>query len=523
MGTFLIASGKAAEAEPYFKAIVDKVKSEDAQIALADYYLAMKKHDQASAILKPLTQSKKSFEPATLRLAAIEAVQNNNRPRALEMVHQILAKSPKYVAARIFEMRINLVDAKTDEVIRLANAIVKDEPNSTAAAEALQAIGIIQMTRDQTEEATKSLEEALRIDPRSIPTLLSLAQVQLQNGNADKAEQYARQVLQIQPQNPAARAVTVRALIVKGDNARASAELATLEKEYPKAVAVMNLVAARDLVSGRMDAARAGYAKVLAIDAANIEALEGACAVDLRTNRKKDAVDRVEAALKRAAPSASLYMLAARVNQAAGNDARTEELLKQAIESDPARLNSYLMLGQLYISQKRLSDARDQFQTLVAKSPRSVGTNTMLGMLMEAQHDGPAAEKQYLQTLAIDQEAAVAANNLAWIYVSSNRNLDKAVELGQVAVRKLPDEPHVNDTLGWAYYKKGMYSQSVRHLEQSVAKDGSDPSVHYHLGMAYSQIGEFDRAKKSLQKALSMNPSFDGADEARKTLASLGK
>jgi Tfp pilus assembly protein PilF len=41
--------------------------------------------------------------------------------------------------------------------------------------------------------------------------------------------------------------------------------------------------------------------------------------------------------------------------------------------------------------------------------------------------------------------------------------------------------------------------------------------------MAYLQMGEIDKAKKSLTKSLSMSQNFDGASEAKKALADLGK
>ena len=523
LGSYYIALGKPAEAEQYFEAIAKKVNTDQAQIGLADYYLAMRKIDRAIAILDPLTKKPGSFEAATLRLAALEVTQNNNKARALEMVRQILIKSPKYTAARVFELRVNLIDGKPDQVLTLANALIKDEPNSSAAAEAYQAVGMIEASRDRNEDAIKAFDEALRIEPRSLPALLGLAQIHLQALDPGKTEQYARQALQVQSNNPMARALIVRADLLRGNNAKAAAELASLEKEFPTAPPVMNLSAARELTAGRLDAARAAYVRTLAASPDNLEALEGLITIDLRSNRQKEAVDRVEAAVKRAAPSANLYMIAGRVNSAAGNQARAEELFKLAIEKEPARLATYLGLGQFYMAQKRLADARDQFQTLVSKNPRSVPMNTMLGMLLEAQKDIAGAEKQYIQTLAIDPEAPIAANNLAWLYVSTNRNLDKALELAQVAVRKMPDEPHVNDTLGWAYYRKAMYSQAVRHLELSTSKDATDPSVHYHLGMAYFQVGDLEKSKRSLQKALSINSVFEGAEEAQKTLAKIGR
>jgi Flp pilus assembly protein TadD len=181
------------------------------------------------------------------------------------------------------------------------------------------------------------------------------------------------------------------------------------------------------------------------------------------------------------------------------------------------------LLGSLYVNQNRLADARDQYQELVKKNPNSVPANTVLGILLETQKDLPAAEAQYQKTLLVDPSAAVAANNLAWLYVASNRNLDQALQLAQTAQRSLPDEPHVNDTLGWAYYRKEMFPQAIRALEQSLKRDTSDPGAFYHLGMAYAKNGDIEKAVKALQKALSMSSTFDGAVEARTTLAGLGK
>jgi len=146
----------------------------------------------------------------------------------------------------------------------------------------------------------------------------------------------------------------------------------------------------------------------------------------------------------------------------------------------------------------------------------------MLGMLLELEQRQPEAEQQYQKVLGFDPRAAVAANNLAWLYVSSNRNLDAALRFALVAQEQLPDEPHVNDTLGWIYYRKSMGAAAIRHLESSVRKDASDPTTHYHLGMAYAQAHDLVRARKELQTALALRADFEGAADARKTLSGLG-
>jgi tetratricopeptide (TPR) repeat protein len=286
----------------------------------------------------------------------------------------------------------------------------------------------------------------------------------------------------------------------------------------------MALAGARELAAGRLDAARVMYEKVLAIYPLHLEALESLGVIDVRQGRRKEAAARVESALAAASgnPTADLLLVSAKIQIGAGNADRAEALLRQAIEREPTRLNAYGMLGQLFALQNRLVEAQAQFEALLARDPRSVSAGTMLGMILEARNDRAGAEQQYKRTLAVDPSAAVAANNLAWIYVSTGRNLEEALQLAQTALKKVPEEPHVNDTLGWVYYRKGFYKEAVRHLELSIKRDSSDAAVHYHLGMAYVGVGDREKARHSLERALSMSQSFEGADEARKTLGSLG-
>ena len=123
--------------------------------------------------------------------------------------------------------------------------------------------------------------------------------------------------------------------------------------------------------------------------------------------------------------------------------------------------------------------------------------------------------------LEIDPRAAVAANNLAWIYAQDGGNLDIALQLAQTAKSQLPDQPEFNDTLGWIYYKKDLATLAIPPLQQSVEKDPKNPVYHYHLGLAYAKSGDKGKAKSSLEQALKLKPDFEGAAEARKVLASL--
>ena len=99
-------------------------------------------------------------------------------------------------------------------------------------------------------------------------------------------------------------------------------------------------------------------------------------------------------------------------------------------------------------------------------------------------------------------------------------------------VQKNPNIPGFVDTLGWVYYKKGLYGAAIEQLKKAVELDersaksaNANPSANYqyHLGMALKAKGDKDAARHALEQAvrLSEKAPFAEAEEARNVLATL--
>jgi len=71
------------------------------------------------------------------------------------------------------------------------------------------------------------------------------------------------------------------------------------------------------------------------------------------------------------------------------------------------------------------------------------------------------------------------------------------------------------------YYKRHLWTLAIAQLQESVAKDPGNAQYQFHLGMAYVETGNKVLAREALTKALSINPQFDGAKEAREALEKL--
>jgi tetratricopeptide (TPR) repeat protein len=74
------------------------------------------------------------------------------------------------------------------------------------------------------------------------------------------------------------------------------------------------------------------------------------------------------------------------------------------------------------------------------------------------------------------------------------------------------------DTLGWIYYLKGSYLNAIAEFQDSLKLTPDKAEINFHLGMAYYKNNQVDAAKEYLEKALKIDPAFDGAKEAQRVL-----
>jgi Flp pilus assembly protein TadD len=66
-----------------------------------------------------------------------------------------------------------------------------------------------------------------------------------------------------------------------------------------------------------------------------------------------------------------------------------------------------------------------------------------------------------------------------------------------------------------------LYDSAIGEFTDCLEKMPENATVIYHLGMAYYQKGDMENARAELNKALKIDQSFDGANEAKRILAEL--
>jgi tetratricopeptide (TPR) repeat protein len=181
----------------------------------------------------------------------------------------------------------------------------------------------------------------------------------------------------------------------------------------------------------------------------------------------------------------------------------------------------YYALARIYLAAQQQQKAIDQYMAILEKNPDQAGPHMLLGTIYDMQKQYDMSEKHYRAALEINPQFAPAANNLAYLLSSRDGDIDEALAFARIAKEKLPADPSVMDTLGWIYYKKGLYGNAVQEFSDSLEKLPENATVHYHLGAALFQKGEKAKAKPILEKALALDGNFDGAEDARRMLSEL--
>lgn len=515
LAALTMSTGRRADAEQYLRRLAQVADKPEGTIALADYYLQSGRPKDAIARLEPLASKDRNLPAARELLARAYAV-TGDLAKAKTLSEELLSANPRHVLALLLKARLLEGEGRRDEALQAVRAAIVADP---ASAEAQFALGRMLVARGETAAAEGAFREVLRLNPVASAAQVELAGLQIAAGKVSESLGLAEQATRSQPDNLAARLALVRALLTGNDLARAEKELAPLRAAYGHLAVIHNMDGMLAMLRNDVQASYRAYERALAIEPDSLDALTGHVALDVKSGNTAGARARLEKRLQQGNATQGLLLLAARTYLVAQDQAAAERVLRRAIEADPSDRTAYAMLGQIYVSQRKLDQARIEFETLATRQSKPVAPLTMSAMILESQGRIDLARKRYEDVLALDSGAVIAANNLAWIYADAGEKLDTALALAQTATAAAPESPELMDTLGWVYYKKQLPQLAIPLFQRSIGKAPGDASYHYHLGLAYVQAGDAANARKALERALASNPDVKTAQDIRRILA----
>lgn len=128
------------------------------------------------------------------------------------------------------------------------------------------------------------------------------------------------------------------------------------------------------------------------------------------------------------------------------------------------------------------------------------------GIVLVDKLNRPEEALQDLQKqLQLRPNNANALNALGYTMLAKEALREQGFELLERAYELEPQAPHINDSIGWAYYLKGQPEKALAYLKFAYEKM-PDAEVAAHLVDTYMALNQPAKAQEFAQKGLELNP-----------------
>jgi len=399
-----------------------------------------------------------------------------------------------------------------DATLKAVAPVLQDAAKTGAnAAAAWTSLGRLQLAAGQPAEALESAEHAHTLDEKSLlPAWLGLALVEQRQNGADALLQRLLDKQEAATQRPL-RLEFTRLLIEQRRYVEAQGQLKLLTRQTPAQAEPWLLQGLLQLQLGRIDEASAALEKYLTLPAAEPEAgLRGRTQARLllsqlaeRQGRVDDALawlDRIEDGEAREAIQLRRTMLLAR----AGRVDEARALLHDLPATNAAAARRKLIAeAQLLRDLGRYDEALQVYGDAARRFPQDPDLAYEQAMTAEKAGRFDQMERLLRDLIVRFPDYAHAYNALGYALADRGQDLPQARELILRALALAPDDPFIQDSLGWVEFRLGNLDEARRVLQAAYASR-PDTEIAAHLGEVLWSAGDQNGAIQLWQEALQL-------------------
>jgi tetratricopeptide (TPR) repeat protein len=365
-------------------------------------------------------------------------------------------------------------------------------------------------------------QEAVKLRPDYLAPKLALARLDLARGEYAKAMQGSAEILGLDPNHLGAKLIRSSALLGSGELRQARDELEALVKARPDSSDAQFQLAMLNFSEKRYKDAENIFRRLHEDSPGDPRGFMGMVESHMIQGRQAQALDMLQNVIQKSPDRPDYRLALANVAVRAEKFDLAIGEYQSLLAKNPKSADVYLRLGETYRRMGDSSNAIKYFGKARELAPNDPAANVQLALMLEGTGKRDDAKPLYEHVLKLDPDNAVVLNNLAYMLADKGSDLDHALTLAQRAKQKFPTNPDIADTLGWIYIKKNLSDNAISIFRDLTSKHGNVSTYHYRLAMALFQKGDKPEAKKALETALKNNPSKEEESKIRELMNRIG-
>ncbi|HWQ14941.1 MAG TPA: tetratricopeptide repeat protein, partial [Roseiflexaceae bacterium] len=457
---------------------------------------------------------------ALIELAELYRANNDLRAarQALERAQKITPRGAERYADVAYEMgRLLVEENNINEAEIQFEAALSANPRHVPSL-----LALAQINRNDPQIATRHYRAALEAGGGDAATLKQIGTTLLAYRAYDLAATAFERAVAAAPDDPAAHYGLALANLRLGRLAAAQNEAHTAITaaggSYPEAQVVLGDVA---LEQGDAAGAVQEYNTALRQDDMLAAGYIGLGRAAASQGNWSVALGHFRNAARRDERSAEARLWLGEALLRAGDARAAAEAYAEALARRPDYAEAYLGLAQAQIQLGQIASAEDSLARAVELRPAYAEAYLVRGRLFEQQGQDNRALEAYARAIDAGDRLAEPRYRRALILIRSGRLDDARGDL-EAAVRIQPIFPEAQYWLGRVHFAQGRFDRAAERFRTAVAQRNTYAEARYYLGLAEERAGRPAEAVAAYRAAAEQGDGTIWADEARQALTRLG-
>jgi len=385
-------------------------------------------------------------------------------------------------------------------------------------------VGRMRQLADNPKGALEAVHQAQAVNPKAVsPMFLTL---ELIRPDLPEAESLVRQYLSRPQSEPEVRMAYARTLLEAQRLSEALIQFELLTTQQPDYAPGWLAVGMFQLQTGQLNAAQTGFQHYLDLTATtdNEAAQRGKTEAQLGLSeiaeRRGNLVEAGRWLDQIGTPTPRLGLVARRASLLArqGHLDQARTLIQAWPAQTPEDARAKLMTEtQLLRDNQQFPAAFDLLAQALVQTPDDTDLLYEQSLIADKLGQFEVMEQLLRQIIALKPDHFNAYNALGYSLAERNLRLDEARQLIQKALSFTPNDPLIQDSLGWVEFRSGHHDEALRIL-RAAFKARPDADVAAHLGEVLWQMGQRDEALAIWKQGRQLNPDNETITETLKRL-----
>ena len=295
-----------------------------------------------------------------------------------------------------------------------------------------------------------------------------------------------------------------------GDFARADEICVKLLQRIPQHPAANHLLGVLRIRRGDLNSARQYLQAAVALDPANLQALEDLGVAEWSAQEFGRAEAAFRQAVLRGKRDAATFGWCGLALAAQGKHTEAATYFQQAVEADPKSPAFRANLANSLRDQGRLQEAVEHYRAALSLAPANAEALNNLGVALQQLAQLDEAVECYQQALGLEPGHLGARYNLGTA-LQEQGDFERAVECFKTVLAAAPRHTDALTDCGIALHRLGRFDEAIDCFQRVLVADPGNFEADYNLGTAYKEQGKLREAIRSFERTLERQPGHGKA------------